>query len=189
MASHPGYDGNYVNQASKSSSRTVSGVPQGSADPTNEPGQYPPGGWAQSIFGVAIPDNSGAPGSAGAMGTSTDPTNQPGQISDGLTGLSDAEIDMSGAPGSGGAKPDLGNNGGDAITFTNTGSYLDGSYTLDSVTDQTSGPADWTQANDSGYGTGGPQLPGLKGNEPTPGSGKWQTGRGNVLRGGRDVKP
>lgn len=183
MASdHPGYDGNWINPLSKPGSRAVSGVAE-SSDTTNQPGQYPPGGWAQSIFGVAIPDGSGAPGSAGASGN-TDPTNEPGQISDGLTGITDAEISQSGAPGSPGAPADLGN-GGTTVTYTKTGSYLSGTYTMDTITDDVSGPGDWTQANDSGYASGGPQLPGLKGNEPEAGGGRYQPGGGGVMRGGR----
>jgi hypothetical protein len=52
------------------------------------------------------------------------------------------------------------------------------------VSDDLEGPHDSTQANDQGYGTGGPQLPGIAGNEPVPG-GKFQPGSGRVLRGGR----
>ena len=69
------------------SGRPYSGTTSG-ADPTNEPGQYPVGGWGPSIFGGPLPDGTGAPGTRGAQFSSaTDPTNEPGQITDGITGI------------------------------------------------------------------------------------------------------
>jgi hypothetical protein len=76
--------------------------------------------------------------------------------------------------------------GAESITYTRPGSPYSGTYKSDTVSDDTSGTRDSTQANDEGYGTGGPQLPGLKGNEPVPG-GRYQPGSGRVLRGGRAV--
>ena len=56
-----------------------------------------------------------------------------------------------------------------------------------SISDDTSGPRESTQANDEGYGSGGPKLPGMA--EPVPG-GQFQPGSGGrVLRGGRAVRP
>ena len=52
------------------------------------------------------------------------------------------------------------------------------------MNDTVSGPDDWTQAIDGSYAGGGPQLPGIAGNEPVPG-GQYQPGSGRVLRGGR----
>jgi hypothetical protein len=62
---------------------------------------------------------------------------------------------------------------------------MTGTYQSDSFSDELSGPQDSTQANDEGYATGGPQLPGIKGNEPTAGGNRYQPGTGRVLRGGR----
>jgi len=159
-----------------------------SNDPTLQEGQYPPGGWGSSIFGGPLPDGTGAPGTAGARWSAgTDPTNEPGQTEDGLTGISEDEITQTGAPGTQGAQDSTG--GADSVSFTTPGSYLTGSYDMQQVSDDVSGPGDWTGANDEGYATGGPQLPGIRGNEPQAGSSRYQPGGGRVLRGGRDVRP
>lgn len=161
-----------------------SGIQQG-GDPTSEPGQYPPGN-DHGIFGGPLPTGTGAPGTGGGSGGGDD-TTEPGQLTDGLTGISDSDITSSGAPGSQGTTPTSGT-GPDSITFTRPGSYQSGSYAQDTVRDSVSGSADWTQANDDGYGSNGPQLPGLQGNQPVPG-GKFQPGSGgHVLRGGRAVR-
>jgi hypothetical protein len=165
----------------------VSGVASGGTDPTNEPGQYPPGS-DHGIFGGTLPTGTGAPGTAGGGGAGSDPTTEPGQLSDGMTGISDSDISDTGAPGSQGTTPTSGG-GPDAVTFTRPGSYQSGSYASDTVRDSVSGSADWTQANDDGYSSGGPQLPGIKGNEPAAGGGRYQPGGGSVLRGGRAVRP
>ena len=121
------------------------------------------------------------------MRSTGDPTNEPGQTEDGLTGISEDEITETGAPGSTGADPSDGT-GSESVTFTRPGSYLSGTYAMSTVRDDIDGPTDWTQANDSGYATGGPQLPGIKGNEPEAGTGRFQPGGGRVMRGGRAVR-
>lgn len=161
----------------------VSGTSE-SGDPTNEPGQYPVGGWGTSIFGGTLPTGTGAPGTAGARpGGMSDPTNEPGQVEDGLTGISTEQITNTGAPGTS-TTPNQGE-GGESVTYTRPGSFMTGTYQSDSFSDELSGPQDSTQANDEGYATGGPQLPGIKGNEPTAGGNRYQPGTGRVLRGGR----
>jgi hypothetical protein len=151
-------------------------------DVTNEPGQYPVGGWGDAIFGGPLPQGTGAPGSAGAP-RSADPTNEPGQLTEGISGTGPPQTDSTGAPGSTGA--DNSTSGADAIRYTRPGSFLSGTYKSDVVQDNVSGSQDATQANDSGYSSGGPQLPGLRGNEPQAGQGPFQPGGGRVMRGGR----
>jgi hypothetical protein len=165
--------------------RLYSGVPE-TADPTNEPGQYPVTGVNAQIFGGPLPSGTGAPGSAGAPIEGTaDATNEPGQVSDGFSGVTDSEITSTGAPGTQGAQDHDG--GSDAIMYTeaSAGIYP---YRMDSTSDNVSGNGDWTGANDQGYASGGPQLPGIKGNEPEAGSGRFQPGGGSVMRGGRAVR-
>lgn len=170
----PGYGGE---ASAPPMSQAASGTPSGGTDPTNEPGQYP-----ASLFGVTLPQGTGAPGSQGAQhSAATDPTNEPGQLNEGLSGLGPDVLGQTGAPGSAGAVNGPG--GPDAVTFTRPGSFQSGTYVSDTVHDSVSGTADWTQANDSGYGSGGPQLPGIKGNEPV----STGAGAGRVMRGGRAV--
>jgi hypothetical protein len=166
----------------QAANRPYSGTAE-SSDPTNEPGQYPPSG-KNNIFGGPLPTGTGAPGSAGASG-SADATNEPGQVSDGLTGVTDAQITQSGAPGSQGAQVHDG--GPDSITYTQASDGI-GPYQNVTTSDSLSGSGDSTGANDSGYATGGPQLPGIKGNEPEAGSSRYQPGGGHVMRGGRAVR-
>jgi len=182
----PGY-GTGEDVAGARETNAYSGI-RSTGDPTLEPGQYPPDE-DHGIFGGPMPEGTGAPGTAGARyDSSVDPTNEPGQTEDGLTGITEAEITETGAPGSTGADPSDGS-GADSVTFTRPGSYLSGTYAMSTVRDDTDGPTDWTQANDSGYATGGPQLPGIKGNEPEAGSGRFQPGAGGrVMRGGRAVR-
>lgn len=180
MADYPGYSSTRQNTGA---GRKVSGV-AGSGDPTAEPGQYPPG-TDHGIFGGPLPSGTGAPGSAGTRGT-PDPTNEPGQTSDGLTGVTDAQITQTGAPGSQGTTPTSGG-GPDSVTFTAPGAGILPNEDV-TVQDSTSGPQDWTQANDDGYASGGPQLPGIKGNEPEAGGARFQPGGGSVMRGGRSVR-
>jgi hypothetical protein len=156
----------------KGNDSAQSGRPS-SDDPTLEPGNYGP-----SLFGVPLPQGTGAPGSAGA-GNAADPTNEPGQLDEGLSGLGPSVTADTGAPGSAGQQNSAG--GGTAITYTNPGSFLGGTYTQDTVTDDVSGVNDWTQAIDGSYG--GKQIPGL--NMPM-GTG---AGEGTILKGGRDVGP
>jgi hypothetical protein len=164
--------------------RARSGTASG-ADPTNLDGQYPPGGWGGALFGGALPSGTGAPGSRGARG-GADPTTEPGQLDEGLSGLGPADTANTGAPGRGTTPNSAG--GGSTITFTDPGTMPGvGAYRSESVSDDLSGPRDSTMVNDQGYGSGGPQIPGI--GEPQAGSANWQTGRGTVLRGGRDVRP
>lgn len=180
--------GSPVAGTQEASART--GVRDRVTDPTNQAGQYPPGDWATALFGGPQPVSSGAPGSAGARHDSvTDPTNEPGQVTEGLSGIGPPQTTDSGAPGSPTPRvtPDSGG-GPDAVTYTDPGSYLSGSYQSIEVGTALDGPQDSTQANTEGYASNGPQLPGIKGNEPAP-FGKFQPSGGRVLRGGRDVRP
>jgi len=179
MADYPSYGGP---DAARNTRPEQSGTAT-PADPTNEPGQYPVGGWGTAIFGGPLPQGTGAPGTAGGGGTGGDPTVEAGQLTDGLTGLSDSDIAHTGAPGSTGSQP--GNAGTDSVTFTRPTAGVT-TYASETVTDEISGARDWTQANDDGYGTSFPgQLPGLKGNEPQAGGDRFQPGGGRVMRGGR----
>jgi len=165
--------------AGGSQGSAYSGV-SGGNDPTTEPGQYPPSD--TSIFGGPLPTGTGAPGTSGGGGGQDD-TAEPGQLTDGLTGVTDADISNTGAPGTS-TSPNSGG-GGSSVTYTKPGSHLSGTYTSESSSETLSGPGESTEANKEGYATGGPQLPGIEGNEPTPG-GKFQPGGGGtVLRGGR----
>ena len=150
-------------------SGTASGM-----DPTFEAGNYAP-----SLFGVALPQNTGAPGSPGAQPGTGDPTNQPGQLNEGISGEGPAQTADTGSPGSQGSENS--GAGPDAVNYTRPGSYLSGTYVQDTVRDSVSGTGDWTGANDQGYGSGGPQLPGIRGNEPT----STGSGDGRVMVGGR----
>lgn len=169
------------------SARPYSGTDE-QADPTNEPGQYPPGlAYETEMFGGPLPTGTGAPGTkGGGSGGTTDATNEPGQTEDGLTGISEQEITQTGAPGTQGAVDNDG--GSDTITYTEASDGIL-PYRMVTVRDSVDGPEDSTGANDQGYATGGPQLPGIKGNEPQAGSARFQPGGGRVLRGGRAVRP
>jgi len=146
----------------------------GGMDATLEPGNYGP-----SLFGVALPQGTGAGGSDGAYGSmAADATNEPGQTSEGFTGLGPDAIADTGAPGSGGAAEGA---GGDAITYTDPGSFLGGTNKAEVAHADVSGPDDWTQGV-NGYSTPG-NLPGIDGNTPTTTG----AGAGRVLRGGRAV--
>ena len=169
---HPGF-ADFAQSEVVKGSGAQAGVPSGD-DPTNEPGNTP-----SSLFGIALPTGTGAPGSAGASGAS-DPTNEPGQTTEGFSGEGPDVVADTGAPGSSGASNNEG--GPDAVKYTLPGSYLSGTYVEDVVNDSVSGDQDWTQAIDNSY-PGSPQLPGIKGNTPM-GTG---AGMGRVLRGGRAV--
>jgi hypothetical protein len=130
------------------------------------------------MFGGPLPQGTGAPGSEPARkaATESDATNLPGQLGEVFTGVpvSDAEgYSPSLKIGTDGADPSAGT-GPDAVRFTRPGSYLSGGYASDTVRDEVTGPGNWTEANDSGYATGGPQLPGITGNEPRAGGGRYQ---------------
>lgn len=177
MANVPGYGAG----SRATGSPAYSGTQQG-GDPTTEPGQYP-GTMDHGIFGGPLPTSTGAPGSAGGRGSGGDPTVEPGQLTDGLTGVSDRDIANTGAPGGQGASNSE-NTGPDSVTFTRPSAGIN-TYDTESVRDSVSGSQDWTSANDQGYSSGGPQLPGIRGNEPKAGEGPYQPGSGRVLRGGR----
>lgn len=163
--------------------KTTSGTAGGN-DSTTQPGQYPPAG-GNNIFGGPLPSGTGAPGTKGGAGGGDD-TTEPGQLTDGLTGVTEAQITETGAPGTSTSPTKPG--GGDSITYTRPGSPYSGTYKSDTTSDNIAGPAGATEANDEGYATGGPQLPGIKGNEPQAGGTRYQTGGGTVLRGGRSVR-
>jgi len=166
------------------SGRPYSGTSK-AGDPTGNEG-YPPGDWSTAIFGGPLPTGTGAPGTQGGRTAGLDPTNEIGQVSDSVTGVSDADITSTGAPGTQGATDSTG--GADSITYTTPNDGI-GPYTTTTVSDDVSGPRDSTDANDQGYATGGPQLEGIRGNEPEAGSGRFQPGAGGrVLRGGRAVR-
>ena len=171
----PGQVPGYGDVAGARETDAYSGVKAGGLDPTLEPGNY-----ADSLFGVQLPQGTGAPGSQGATYSGdVDPTNEPGQLNEGLSGLGPSAIADTGAPGSMGAQN--GGAGPDTVTYTRPGSYLSGTYQPDTVHESVSGPNDWTQAIDGSYAGGGPQLPGISGNEPTTTG----AGMGRVMRGGR----
>jgi hypothetical protein len=173
---HPGYTG-----ARRATESGRSGT-AGGTDDTTQPGQYPPRN-DHGIFGGPLPAGTGAPGSSGGAGASADPTAEAGQLTGSdLGNVSAAETNRTGAPGSSGANPGTG--GGTSVSYTDPGSYLGGTYESDTVSGDIDGPGNWTEANVSGYGTSGPQLPGIKGNQPT----STGAGQGRVLRGGRAVR-
>ena len=177
MADYPGY-GSAKRAAQSGRSGTGAG-----GDDTAQPGQYPPAE-SHGIFGGPLPTGTGAPGTSGGAGASSDPTVEAGQLTEDFTGISDREVTSTGAPGGTGGQSS-GGTGGDSVDFTRPGSYLSGTYQSETVRDDVDGAGNWTEANDSGYGTGGPQLPGIKGNEPRAGEGRFQPGGGSVMRGGR----
>lgn len=156
----------------------VSGDSRG-GDPTTEPGQYPPS--RSDIFGGPLPTGTGAPGTMGGAGRG-DPTTEAGQLTDGLTGVTDAQITETGAPGTGTSPNSRG--GGTSVKYTRPGSFASGTYQSDVASEVIDGPGGATEANQEGYATGGPQLPGIKGNEPQAGNSQFQPGSGRVLRGG-----
>jgi hypothetical protein len=173
--------------------RAWSGTPAHDSDPTNMEGQYPPGSWGTAIFGGPQPVGTGAPGTQGARwNRQADPTNEPGQVTEGLTGIGPPDTTQTGAPGA--ATTPNTEGGNTAITATQPGSFLSGSYKSDSFRDDTYGSRDSTQANDEGYASGGPKLPGMF--EPAAGGGPaafqpegTNAGSGHVMRGGRAIRP
>src|SRR5215813_4054519 len=84
-------------------------------EPVNQPNQYP-----GSLFGVGLPQGTGAPGTAGAGGMA-DPTNEPGQLNEGISGQGPATTADTGAPGSQGATNSEG--GPDSVSFTGSNFY------------------------------------------------------------------
>jgi hypothetical protein len=169
----PGSTPGYGNVAGARETGAFSGTQSG-MDPTFEKGNY-----AGSLFGVPLPQGTGAPGSPGAVAGTGDPTNEPGQTALPVTGQGPDVIASTGAPGSAGQQNHGG--GADSVHYTRPGSYLSGTYVQDMVQDSVSGTDDWTQANDGSYAGPGQQLPGVSGNEPT----STGAGQGRVVRGGR----
>ncbi|HJZ93747.1 MAG TPA: hypothetical protein VKE40_22925, partial [Gemmataceae bacterium] len=131
-------------------------------EPVNQPGQYP-----GSLFGVALPQGTGAPGTQGAGGMA-DPTNEPGQLNEGISGQGPGTTADTGAPGSQGAVSTQG--GPDSVSYTPGANYFKSESQPADLTvtasDSISGTDDWTQANDGSYG-GGRYVPGVQGNTPT----------------------
>src|ERR1043166_8205427 len=115
-----------------------SGTHDTGTDPTNEPGQYP-----GSLFGVGLPQGTGAPGTTGASG-GADPSNEPGQLNEGISGLGPSDTANTHAPGSSGQQN--GSGGGTTVSYTRPGSFLSGTNQQDTTSDNISGPGDWTQA-------------------------------------------
>lgn len=173
-----GYDATKASRGAPDRSGT------GGGDVTSLPGQMP-GEDDHGIFGGPLPTTTGAPGSAGGSAPA-DPTNLAGQSEDGFTGLSDSDLNETGAPGSQGSGVRNGA-GSDSVAFTRPGSYLSGTYASDTVRNTIDGPGSSTEANPDGYATDGPKLPGM--HEPTPNSGPYQPNAGGrVMRGGRSVR-
>jgi hypothetical protein len=141
-------------------------------DAAGQPNQYP-----SSLFGVGLPQGTGAPGSQGASGTA-DPSNQPGQYP-ATEPISGVKLGGTGAPGSQGATDDT--TGDQTITYTTPGFYKgEGVDLTASTTDAVSGPGDWTAPP----GNYPPQHP-LAG---TPSPTSTGAGQGRVMRGGRAVR-
>ncbi len=155
--------------------RKFNGSALSGVDPTNERGQTP-----SEIFGFAIPDSTGARGSAGSRtGDSTDVTMYDGQLEESVTGLSGAAVTSTGAPGSQGARN---SQGGEPVTYTDFFGVMGGVHRDVTVSMRVSGEGESTQANDMGY-SGGPTLPILQNARPTStGAGQ---GRVGTHRGGR----
>jgi hypothetical protein len=156
-------------------------------DVTSLPGQLP-GENDHGIFGGPLPAGTGAPGSEPSRRTASpaDATNLPGQLGEVFTGVpvSDAAgYSPSLKIGTQGAVPSTGT-GPDPVSFTRPGSYLSGTYAAETVRGDIEGPGNWTEANDSGYATGGPQLPGIRGNEPVAGGDRYQPGAPGRIRHG-----
>jgi hypothetical protein len=169
-----------------------------SSSSTEEPGQYPAPAFAR--FGLpAQTFGSGAPGgSPTSSEVDGGDTNEPGQYPSRET-FTGVALDGTGAPGTTGipnevvsGEPPIGG-AADSIQFSKPTFYksmyedggMEPGYITQTAHDQVSGPADWTQANDYGYvSVPEYQMPGVAGNTPTPGSGQYQTGDGQVLYGG-----
>lgn len=165
---------------------------------TEELGQYP----TQAFHLFGLPEQnfgSGSPGGSPQSSlTDQGTTNEPGQYpaKETFTGV---PLDGTGAPGSAGVPYD-GAGGPDSVVYSRPTFYKgmreDGQgfsqsngtgYEQETVPGAVSGTADWTQANPHSYGDGY-DMPGVQGNTPQPGSGRYttdgQNGSGHVLYGG-----
>ena len=152
---------------------------------TEEPGQYPATAWTG--YGLPVQSEStGAPGSSGGdSNVDAGGTNEPGQYPSRET-FTGVALGGTGAPGTSGVGRTGG--GGDSVTYSGTDFYKARDDTgqgveQESATGAVGGPADWTQANAKSYGPGY-NMPGVEGNTPTPDSGPYQPGSGQVRRGG-----
>ncbi|HEX7996712.1 MAG TPA: hypothetical protein VF506_22570 [Streptosporangiaceae bacterium] len=145
-------------------------------DATNQPGQYP-----SSLFGVALPQGTGAAGTEGASPGNrlTDSTGEPGQ-DPATEPISGVTLGGTGAPGSQGAVE--GNEGSTTITFSPPGFYKSESQGVQptiTTTDSISGPNDWTATPQ-----GAPTTHPISGTSISNDTG---AGQGRVMRGGRAV--
>jgi hypothetical protein len=141
-------------------------------DATGQPGQYP-----SSLFGVGLPQGTGAAGSNGASGAK-DPTNAVGQYPS-TEPISGVTLGGTGAPGSPGATEPM--EGGTSVTYQTPDFYKGDGVTMTATkTDEISGPNDWTAPP----GTYPPQHPITSTPVPT----STGAGQGRVLRGGRRVR-
>lgn len=148
----------------------------GPGESVNQPGQYP-----MSLFGVGLPQGTGAAGSEGATPGNrlSDPTGEPGQYpaTEPISGVS---LGGTGAPGSQGAVE--GNEGDMVITYSPPGFYKGESQGIDptiTTTDSISGPNDWTATPKAA-----PTTHPISG---TSISNETGAGQGRVMRGGRAV--
>lgn len=146
-------------------------------DPSNQPGQYP-----MSLFGVGLPQGTGAAGTEGASpGTSvSDPTGEPGQYPH-TEPISGVTLGGTGAPGSQGAVE--GSEGDTVITYSPPGFYKGESQGVNptiTTTDSISGPGDWTATPQ-----GAPTTHPISGTSMSNDTG---AGQGRVMRGGRAVR-
>lgn len=156
----------------------------------NIPGQYPAPAWTG--YGLPVQDEtSGAAGSSPAGGHVVDQgdTVQPGQYParEDFTGV---PLGGSGAPGSAGigyGPQGAGAGGPDSVTYTKDTTWksehdpqgLSPGYVQNQTGGQVAGPGNWTEANPQSYaGRDDLFLPGLAGNMPLPGSGRYQTDGG-----------
>jgi hypothetical protein len=156
----------------------------GGPEPTAQKGQLP-----SEIFGFPQSYSTGAHGSAGGAMDTSDVTVQDGQISDGMSGLTKAEVTDTGLHGSQGFRPHA---GGESVRYTDPFGYLGNDHRESHASGQVSGPGEWTaMGDDSGFS--GATLPALEGNRPTAtgiGSGSVRgAGHPNAMSSGSQPRP
>ena len=159
----------------------------------NQPGQYPAVD-AFTKMGLPAQDfGTGAPGGPQfAPPTDVDQghTVIPGEYPSRMP-FTGTPLDGTGSPGTQGIPAGSTETGPDSVTYTEfTGGFKPSRETepgdeQGTASAPVSGTSDWTQANGQSYG-GADQffLPGIAGNMPSPGSGRFQTGAGQVRVGG-----